>query len=93
MWALKPVSYTHLDVYKRQVLDQSLKNNSSISLINTSVVRAGKDYDANVTAALWDFYDKKNTWNFNGKFGVSNLIGYEAIGKTYTGYTLSLIHI
>jgi hypothetical protein len=46
--------------YNVLVLDQSLKNNSSISLINTSVVRAGKDYDANVTAALWDFYDKKN---------------------------------
>ena len=76
--------------YNVLVLDQSLKNNSSISLINTSVVRVGKDYDANVTAALWDFYDKKNKWNFNGKFGVSNLIGYEAAGKTYTGYTYNV---
>ena len=27
---------------------------------------AGIDYDANVTAALFDFNDKKNTWNHGG---------------------------
>ncbi|MEI9808601.1 MAG: DUF5916 domain-containing protein [Bacteroidota bacterium] len=38
--------------YNILVLDQTLKNNSSVSLINTNVWRSGSDYDANVTAAL-----------------------------------------
>jgi hypothetical protein len=76
--------------YNILVFDQSLKNNSSVSLINTNVTRSGTDYDANVTAALWDIYDKKNTWNVNGQVGVSQLIGYEAPGKTLTGYNHTL---
>ncbi len=78
--------------YNILVFDQSLKHNSSVSLINTNVTRAGNDYDANVTAALWDLYDKKNDWNLNGKFAVSQLIGYQANGANETGHdhTLSL---
>ena len=76
--------------YNVFVLDQTLKYNSSISLINTNVWRSGKDYDANVTAALFDFNDKKNMFNLGGKAAVSNLIGYEAIDKTYSGYSQSL---
>lgn len=83
----RQVETSPLTNYNIFVLDQTLKNNSSISLINTSVIRNGADYDANVTAALWDFYDKKNTWNFNGKVGVSNIIGYGSANKNTTGYT------
>ena len=72
------------------VLDQTLKNNSSVSLINTNVMRSGKDYDANVTSALFDFNDKKNTWNIGGSAGTSNLVNYSADGKTKTGYTHNL---
>ena len=72
------------------VLDQTLKHNSSVSLVNTSVLRSGSAYDANVTAGLFDFNDKKNMWNVGGKAAVSNLIGYEAPGKTKTGYSQSL---
>ncbi len=72
------------------VLDQTLKNNSSVSLINTNVMRSGSDYDANVTSALFDFNDKKNTWNVGGSVGTSNLIKYTADGKTKTGYTHKL---
>ncbi|MEJ7912236.1 MAG: DUF5916 domain-containing protein, partial [Chitinophagaceae bacterium] len=35
------------------VLDQTLKNNSSVSIINTNVLRNGANRDANVTAALF----------------------------------------
>lgn len=73
--------------YNIIVFDQSLKRNSSISFINTNVTRAGSDYDANVTAALWDLYDKKNDWNLYGKVGESQLIGYLPGGKTLSGYT------
>jgi len=76
--------------YNVFVLDQALKHNSSLSLINTSVIRDGKDYDANVTAGLFDFNDKKNTWNFGGKLSVSQLIGYKPNGKNLNGYNQSL---
>lgn len=72
--------------YNIIVLDQSLKNNSSISLINTNVTRSGNDYDANVTAALWDVYDKRNRWNLFGKVATSQLIGKDR-GKTISGYS------
>ena len=67
-----------------------MKNNSSVSLINTNVWRSGDDYDANVTAALFNLNDKKNTWNVGGKAAVSNLVGYEAKGETKTGYSQQL---
>lgn len=76
--------------YNIVVLDQTLKNNSSISFINTNTMRSGSDYDANVAAAMWDVYDKKNNWNVWGKLGVSQLFGYEAPQKTKTGYTQNL---
>lgn len=74
--------------YNVLVLNQSLKNNSSISLINTNVWRSGKDYDANVTSALLDLYDKKNKWNVGGNVSVSNLFGVG--NKNITGYSHSL---
>lgn len=73
--------------YNIVVFDQSLKRNSSISFINTNVTRSGTDYDANVSAVLWDLYDKKNDWNLFGKIGESELIGYLPGGKTQSGYT------
>lgn len=76
--------------YSVVVIDKTLKYNSSVSLVNTNVWRSGRDYDANVTAALFDFNDKKNMWNIGGKAAVSNLIGYEANGKTQTGYSQQL---
>jgi Domain of unknown function (DUF5916) len=59
--------------YNIFVLDQTLKYNSSISLVNTSVLRGGNDYNANVTAGLFSFFDKKNTYNFSGSAAISNL--------------------
>lgn len=79
-----------LSNYNIVVLNQSLKNNSSVSLINTNVLRSGHDYDANVTAALFDLNDKKNTWNVGGKFASSNLSGYLPGGKTQSGYSHNL---
>lgn len=73
--------------YNIVVLNQSLKNNSSISLVNSNVLRNGPDYDANVTAALFDFNDKKNMWNLGGKAVTSNLLGYLPNGKTLTGFS------
>lgn len=74
--------------YNILVLDQTLKNNSSVSLVNTNVWRSGNDYDANVTSALFDFNDKKNKWNIGGNVSMSNLLGKN--GKNTTGYAHSI---
>ena len=73
--------------YNIIVFDQTLKNNSSISFINTSTLRSGADYDANVSAALFDFNNKKNTYNWNGKFAISQLM---LKGKNINGYSHNL---
>ncbi len=72
--------------YNIFVLDQTLKNNSSVSLVNTNVWRSGSAYDANVTAALFSLNDKKNVWNISGKVANSRLMGYDENGKTISGY-------
>ena len=76
--------------YSIIVLNQSLKQNSSVSFINTNVWRSGSDYDANVSAALFDFNDKSNTWNLGGQFSSSSLIGYLPGEKTQSGYSHNL---
>lgn len=72
--------------YNIIVLDQTMKYNSSVSLVNTNVMRSGSDYDANVTAFLWDVYDKNINWNAWGQVANSRLIGLEGPGKTLSGY-------
>jgi hypothetical protein len=74
--------------YNVFVLNQSLKHNSSISLVNTNVMRGGRDYDANVSSFLFDMNDKKNKWNAGGNISFSNLFGLEK--KPVTGYAHSL---
>ncbi|MDG1475697.1 MAG: DUF5916 domain-containing protein, partial [Vicingaceae bacterium] len=45
--------------YNVLVFDQNLKNNSSVTFTNASVWRAGKTYDANVSALNFDLYNKE----------------------------------
>ena len=61
--------------YNIVVLDQSLPHNSFISLINTNVTRLGTAYNANVTAGLFRFADKKNQYAFNGQLNYSQRRG------------------
>jgi hypothetical protein len=86
----RKIQTSPLTNYNIIVLNQSLKHNSSVSFINTDVLRNGSDYDANVSAALFDLNDKTNTWNVGGKVSNSNLIGYLPGGKTQTGYSHSV---
>ena len=86
----RKIQTSPLTNYNIIVLNQSLKYNSSLSFVNTDVLRSGADYDANVTAGLFDFNDKKNVWNVGGKLAVSNLIGYLPGKKTETGYSHSV---
>ena len=61
------------------VLDQNLKNNSFVTLINTTVLRNGSDYDANVTGAVFSLLNKKNSYSLNGDMAMSQ--------KYYTDHT------
>ena len=46
------------------------------------MLRSGSDYDANVTAGLFDLYDKKNKWNLFGNAYTSTLFSK----KNVTGF-------
>jgi hypothetical protein len=74
--------------YNIVVLNQSLKNNSNVSLVNTNVLRSGQNRDANVTSALFDFNDKKNMWNVGGNVSFSNI--FYSNQKAITGYAHSI---
>ncbi|MBB2146328.1 hypothetical protein GM921_12575 [Pedobacter sp. LMG 31464] len=75
--------------YNIFVLDQSLKNNSSVSVINTNVLRHGSAYDANVSAALFNINDKKNAYFINGAGKMSYLTA-DPIKENRNGYSYEL---
>lgn len=86
---IRTIETNPLTNYNILVLDQSLKNNSSISFINTNVLRSGNDYDANVSAGIFNFNNKKNTYNLNGKFVVSHITKIPSKNATGLSHTLS----
>lgn len=57
--------------YNVTVIDQSLKNNSYISLINSNVSMANHPFSANVTATEFQLRNKAKTLAINGKGGIS----------------------
>ena len=59
--------------YNILVLDQNLKHNSSVSFINTSVIRNSDDNNANVSQLMTSLFDKKNTYNFEAAVAMSHL--------------------
>ncbi len=72
--------------YNIFVLDQSLKNNSSISVINTNVLRQGKAYDANVSAALFNISNKSNKYFVSGA-GKMSYVTNNPIRENRSGYS------
>lgn len=60
--------------YNVLVLDQQFNQNSSISFINTSVIRSGSAFrDANVSALVFDIADKQNKFRYSGRTVYSNV--------------------
>ncbi|MDQ3190987.1 MAG: carbohydrate binding family 9 domain-containing protein [Bacteroidota bacterium] len=57
--------------YSVIVFDQSLKNNSYVSMFNTNVMREGSFYDANVTGAQFRLMDKSITYALSGNTNLS----------------------
>ena len=60
--------------YNVLVVDQNLKNNSNIGVINTNVTREGNGSDANVTVGQVRLRDKTNTWSLFADGGYSHII-------------------
>ena len=58
--------------YNVSVIDQSLKNNSYISLINTNMMMYDNPFMANVTATEFQFRDKSLNYAITGKGGISH---------------------
>ena len=75
--------------YSAVVLDQDLKNNSEVYLINTNVMREGHFSDANVTNTGFTISNKKNTFSIGADGGIShrtNLVDDTGALKNETGY-------
>ena len=53
------------------IFDQSLGNGSSVSLMNTHMVKNGSGKDANVTGAFARINNKENTHVYVGKLKMS----------------------
>ncbi|MGM9476438.1 DUF5916 domain-containing protein [Pedobacter sp. GSP4] len=83
---LRQVETQPLTNYNILVFDQSLKNNSSATFINTNVLRQGSAYDANVSALLFNLNNKGNKYFVNGGAKMSYLRGEESS----TGYSYTL---
>lgn len=66
-----------LSNYNVFVIDQSLKNNSFVTLVNTNVMRQGAFYDANLTGGLFELSEKTNTWGISGRGALSQKYGAE----------------
>jgi hypothetical protein len=59
--------------YNILVADQQFNGNSSVSLINTNVMREGSFRDANVTALVADLVNKNNTYNLYAEAKMSHV--------------------
>jgi len=96
----RSIQTSPLTNYNVIVVDQALKNNSFVSIVNTNVKRWENSYDANVSAVLFRLADKKNKYAISGSTDVSQLfyksttdIGYRSaltLGKQSGNYTWSL---
>jgi len=61
--------------YNIIVLDQNLKNNSDIALINTNVNRFGHNYNADVGGLVYNLNNKKNSYSLTG-YGFMSSLSY-----------------
>lgn len=81
--------------YNVLVLDQRFNQNSSVSFVNTDVLRNGGYRDANVSALLFNLNTQKNTYSLTGDFKYSQIntvndyngfktsLGFEKTGGKY----------
>ncbi|WKN42682.1 DUF5916 domain-containing protein [Tunicatimonas pelagia] len=68
--------------YNVLAFDQSLPNNSYVSLVNTNVLRQGHHYDANLTGTTFRLANQGNQYAISGRGAVSQKYGL-ADGNEY----------
>lgn len=68
--------------YNVFVLDKSLKNNSYVSFVNTSVLRAGAAYESDVMGVLFRLNDARNNYYVQGQ-GTGSFFTHKAEGYKY----------
>ena len=78
-----------LSNYNILVLDQQFNKNSSVTLINTNVTRAGDFRDANVTGVLYNIYNSSNTYNSTGEVKMSQVREDGTTSGMQTAFSLS----
>ena len=71
--------------YNVVTFDQNLPNNSSVTLINTNVLREGRARDANATGLLFDIHNRSNAYAVRGEIKHSRQ--YES-GNDRNGHAL-----
>ncbi len=76
--------------YNLVVLDQSLRNNSSISLINTNVAGSQPGYTANVTGMEFRMLDRSNMFRISGTGALSQQYYKEQVNNFGHKYRFSL---
>lgn len=81
----REVSINPLSNYNILVVDKQFNQNSSVTLINTNVVRDGNFRDANATGLLWHLEDKKSMYNIDGSFKATHI--YNDEGNETPGYS------
>ncbi len=83
----RQVKTNPLTNYNAVVIDQNLKNNSFISLMNTNVLRSGADYDANVTGTYFNLRSKDQNYYIGGSGVLSQRIFTD---RNDAGYNYSI---
>ncbi|ARV08628.1 protein with DOMON-like ligand-binding domain protein [Winogradskyella sp. PC-19] len=89
--------------YSVLAIDQQYNGNSSISLINTNVLREGSFRDANATALVSNFQNKRNTFrvdtelrmsyvDFQGAEAETGFSSFLFVGKTHGNWRYSFDH-
>lgn len=73
--------------YNVFVLDQALKNRSSITFTNTNALRKDNSRNANVSALDLNLFDKRNNYNLSSTFRYSTIWGTQ---DQYNGYTAAV---
>lgn len=70
--------------YNALVVDQNLRNNSFVSLMNTNVYRLGADYDANVTGGFFNIKTKDQKYFIGGSGVLSQKLYNETTERGHT---------
>jgi hypothetical protein len=73
--------------YNVVAFNQTLKNNSFVTLMNTNVTRAGNRNNANVTAINFARGDKRDVFRWNGNVSISNKMFVDSLS---TGYSYAI---